>query len=350
MGVVRRADSRFWWLNLERPGQKSIRLSTKIPIVGADALQTKENRQLAESAYVSQMADLARRRFQLPTDKPLITFAKYRAWYLEHISIHKRSHSVEASILKTLGGHFDATALSDITIDMGTEWRTLRARQVMPSTVNREMALLKHLLSSAVPRYLDANPLKDLGPLRVTEQEPGILSQDEEARLLAVTSPEEAAIILCALDTLQRLSSVAYLKRAQDHGAYLNFLNTKTTKATKVPVSKRLRLALDALPASDPYIFSGLHATHTSAASVRSAVKKMFYRTCTQAGIQTGRSGGLTFHCLRHTGASRMLERGTNIETVARIGGWANLEILRRYLHPSDAASIEAVETIGRLK
>lgn len=57
---------------------------------------------------------------------------------------------------------------------------------------------------------------------------------------------------------------------------------------------------------------------------------------------------GLTFHSLRHTGASRMLEAGVDVKTVMLIGGWKNLKVLERYLYPSDAAKRADVDAIGR--
>ena len=42
-----------------------------------------------------------------------------------------------------------------------------------------------------------------------------------------------------------------------------------------------------------------------------------------------------------------MLQAGTDIETVRRIGGWANYKELQKYLHPDDQASRDAVEAIG---
>lgn len=345
MGVVSRPDSPFYWLNLERPGQRPLRVSTHVPVYAPTEKQQKENRALAEAAYAAQMGDLARHRHRLPIDKPHITFRDYRAWYYANVSIHKRSKNGESSLLSMLGIHFDSLDLAAIDIEEGREWRTWRARMVAPASVNRELAVLKHLLATAVPKYLDQNPLKALAKLRVPEREPRLLEPDEEIRLLAVLDPQDTALVLCALDTLQRLTSVLELRRAQDHGEYLTFLNTKT-KGGKVPVSTRLRKALDALPKDGPAYFPRYQVS--TAHVRRNLVMRMFRDACVQAGIQVGRkAGGLTFHGLRHTGASRMLERGASIETVRRIGGWANLTTLQRYLHPTDEASTKAVESIG---
>jgi integrase len=54
------------------------------------------------------------------------------------------------------------------------------------------------------------------------------------------------------------------------------------------------------------------------------------------------------FHCLRHTGASRMLAAGVDVKTVMEIGGWKNLAVMQRYLHPTDERKREAVNAIGK--
>lgn len=345
MGVVVRPDSPFFWLTLERQGQRPIRESTKIPVNGATPFQEKENRKLADALYAARMGDLARQRHDLPMEKPRATFKAYRAWYLEHIAAHKRNQEREASMLRQLAKHFDHHDLSAIDLEAGREWRTRRAREVAPATVNRELDLLKHVLGSAVPKYLPRNPLSGLQSLRVPERDTRILEPDEERRLLAVLDQHDTALVLCALDTLQRLSSVAGLKRAQDHGEYLTFLNTKT-KGGKVPVSSRLRKALDALPTDGPYYFPRYQPG--SVGGRRNAVIRMFREACERADLAVGqKEGGLTFHALRHTGASRMLERGTDIETVRRLGGWTDLDVLKRYLHPTDDASRRAVEAVS---
>ena len=347
MSVYTRPDSPFFWLCLERPRRRPVRESTGIPVDGGTPEQTRLNRRLAQEAYAAKMGDLARQRFDLPTDKPTIDFAQYRAWYLEHISSQKRNQVREASMLRQLGKCLDGFALDEFTLEDAHEWRTARRRQVAPATVNRELILLRHLMGTAVPKYLDRNPVAGLRDLHVPHRDVRTLSVTEEARLLERANNEERALILCALDTLQRLSNVAGLQRAQDHGTYITVLNPKGGTSYKVPVSKRLRKALDALPGNDPADFTSWAALSTAAR--RNAVIRVFENLCRAADVRLGRrTGGLSFHCLRHTGASRMLDAGVDIETVRRIGGWANYKELQKYLHPTDSASRSAVEAVGR--
>lgn len=353
MGIYRRPDSPFWWLCLERPGQRPVRESTRIPVDGGTPGQTRQNRELAEAAYAARMGDLARQRYRLPTDRPRITFAKFREWYSEQFTQHKRGADRERSMLRQLGRYFDRDYLHTIERAAIMQWRTARARAVAPATVNRELHILRHLLGQAVPTYLEANPAARVPELHEPEEEPRILSREEEPRLLKVCTIEDRALILCALDTLQRLTSIVSLNRAHDHGRYLTVLNPKTT-GYKVPVSRRLRAALDALPANGAFYFASFQRwldperRTLNTQGRRNAVIRRFQELCARAGIPTGRkAGGLSFHCLRHTGASRMIERGVDLETVRRIGGWANLKVLQKYLHPTDRAAVEAVEAVG---
>lgn len=339
MGIYQRPDSPFWWLLLERPGKAPLREKTPIPKDGGVPEQTKEHRRQAQEAYGKRMADLARRHYQLPGQTEERTFKDHRAWYAAHVTAHKGGAVKEQSMLRTLGAFFDAYALHEIDQALVREWRTARRVTVKASTVTREEEVLKHILNQAVPKYLDANPIAGMRRLRREDTETRILTADEETALLkAANDPIAKAAILCGLDALMRRGSVAKLSRAQDHQTYLTLLNAKTG-TYKVPVSHRLRSALDAVPANGATFF---HATSIE-------IGDWFQQACERAKVTLGReAGGVTFHSLRHTGASRMLADGVDIKTVMRIGGWRTLTVLERYLHPTDAVAQAAVNTIGK--
>lgn len=341
MGVYARPDSPFYWLLLEQPHRRPRRESTGIPTDAGSPEQNKELRRQAQEAYAARMADLARVRFKLPTAIVRRSFKDQRTWYAEHVSPTKRGTKQELSMLRQLGRYYDTYELRDVDRSRAREWRTWRRQRVSDSTVTREESLLKHLLSTAVPTYLDANPLTGLTQLRVPRTDTRIFSPAEEQRLLtACRAPEDYALIVCALDTLLRLTNAKNLTRKSDHGTYL-FTDTKTD-AIRIPISTRLRRALDALPMTGPCWFP-TYAPHGSW-----PVRKMFEAACARAKVKTGRkTGGVSFHCLRHTGASRMLAAGVDVKTVMRIGGWKNLAVLERYLHPTDEAAQAAVNSIA---
>lgn len=346
MAVYERTDSPFFWMTLERPGQRPLRRSTGIPRQAATTTEAKEARQRAEQVYRAAMGDLARRRFNLPIERPQITFRAYRDWYADHVSVHKRGAARERSMLKQLGLHLDRFRIDQITREVALEWRTRRRKTVSAATTNREQELLVHMLGVAVPTYLDANPLKGMARLRTATRDVRILSREEEVRLLQQLAPADQALVVCALDTLARLSDVVTLRRDQDYGAYISLPDPKV-KAYKVPVSSRLRVRLDALADAGPLYFAH-HHQGKGPRSAQQSVIRMFEKACAAADIPLGRAeGGVSFHVLRHTGASRMLEAGVDVKTVMLIGGWKNLKVMERYLHPGDAQMRRAVDAIG---
>lgn len=337
MGVYQREGSTFWYVWLD--GARKPRLCTFIPI-GTTAKQKKESRAKAEQVYFTKMIERANVKFGMPVEKPTRTFLEHRTWYETHVTALKRSKRGEVSILKQLGQHFDDYELKAIDRALVLEWRAARAKTLKGSSIRRQESVLRHILASAIPTYLETHPLVGLPYVRSAPTDTRVLSRDEETRLLAVlTKPVDRAIVIGALDTLLRLSNIAGLTRQQDHGTFL-FSDTKVG-AVRVPISSRLRVALDAVPATERFFFPRY-------ASDTSGVRKMFQKACEAADVATGRkTGGISFHCLRHTGATRMLAAGVDMETVRKLGGWQNLHVLRRYLHPSDAAGVAAVEAIG---
>jgi hypothetical protein len=125
----------------------------------------------------------------------LATFAAYRVWYHDNYSTQKRNTARERSMRGQLGRTFDRQPLHAIDRDQILEWRTARGKEVAPGTVNRELELLKYLLGTAVPKYLEKNPGAGVTRLCVPEQEVPILTPAQEVRLLKAATVEERAIV-----------------------------------------------------------------------------------------------------------------------------------------------------------
>lgn len=340
MGVYKRADSRFWWMLLEGSGTRT---STKIPLGNKHA--RTESRADAEEIYRAAMGDVARGVFKLPNAKPARTFRQHAEWYRDNVTSTHRTKARETSAVNMLIRAFKDVALDALTTADIEDWKLARAKVRKHSTVNRELEVLKPLLGSAVPTYLDVNPASKVGKFRLRYPPIAILSDTAEDALLSVASPAERAFVLLGLDALLRLSDVRRLHADYDHGAYLSIVDPKT-EPYKVPVSKRLRAALDALEPKDGYYFPRRYAGKWAPISETTAFD-LFKALCIRANVPTGRKqGGITFHGLRHTGATRSA-RVVKLTVVQRLGGWKNLTQLARYDHPEDAESVRAVEAIG---
>ena len=337
MGVVTRAGSKYFWLNLERgSGLPAIRESTKIVAKGCSPPVLRENRRLAEQVYHARMNAMARQRAGLPLERDRVTFRLYAAWYLEHITPTKRTAAREASAIGHLVRFFGRTALDLIDQGLVREYLTeRRARaKVKPATVNRELDVLKSMLTSAVPKYLASNPLQGMRRLRAKSTPPRILTHAEEKRVLAELAPADKALLIGALDTLLRLADLVGLKWAQDHGTHLEIPDPKT-EPYRVPVSTRLRAALDGLPRTGDYVFSHL-IVRTGRPRANNATYR-FAAACKAAGVPYGRPDGMTWHGLRHTGATRAIDAGASLRDLMALGGWHDLKSVLRYTRPTQA-------------
>lgn len=338
MGVVVRADSRWYWLNLERAGLPAIREATRILAKGLPEHLAKENRRLAEQTYHARMTDLARRHAGLPLDRERVTFRLFAAWYLEHVTPTKRSAARERSSLKHLIDYFGRLPLDAIDQPVVREYTTARLRsKIKPTTVNRELDVLKSLLVAAVPKYLAVSPIAGMKRLRSVSPVTGVLTFAQERALLKVMSPQERAVLIAGLDALLRLSDLCRLQWKHDKGTHLEIVDPKVAAYT-VPVSQRLRKALDSLNRdAGPYVFGYLRKRRHGRPGPN-AIIALFHEACRRANVPHGRPEGVTFHSLRHTGATRALAvPGTSLRDLMALGGWRDLKSVQRYTRPTQA-------------
>jgi integrase len=352
VSLYTRKGSPYWWIDLvPTDGSPRIQRSTKIRHDAPTPALRAENKRLAEKMYHEEFTAAVRRREGL--EEPVThrkTFAEFADWYELHVSKHKRGVDREREVLVGLVRHFGALRLAAITRNAVQEWVTLRRASVSAATVNRELDVLKSVLAAAVPKYLKASPIAGLKRLRVERRAVVVLSRADEKKLLLVLRPADQAIVIAALDTLIRASDLLRLEWSHDHGGHLDVVDPKTGKGYKVPVSARLRKALNALKGRKKKtgpIFSHRRAGETPRTWTNS-LKQMLEHACRRAGVTYGRKvGGVTFHALRHTGATRMIEAGVSVRVVQAIGGWSDLRQLTRYTHPSETALKDAVEAVS---
>ena len=345
MGLFVRKDSPFFWFGIEGT---TIRKGTGVPIDGGSPQKDKELRRQALDLYATAKAKHALDRAGLVTTLPAITFAEYVRWYEPNVASHQRGYAKAKSMLKTLRAAFGPQLLTAIDAHAVRHWMTRRLTTVQPRTVNRELDVLKAILNAAVPKYLERSPLSVVRRFRAPETEPRMLTREEESRLLARADDELHAIIVVALDTLLRLSNLVQLKWPQVKPAIIVPLNAKVAH-DQVPITTRMRAAIDRLPKRSVYVFAGLHdAKRGGPQAAKNRLTRQFAALCLQADVKHSRAAeGITFHCLRHTGASRALAAGASVRTVMKLGGWKDLRSVLRYTHVSDVDVREAAESIG---
>jgi integrase len=348
MSVYVRPDSPYYWMWLE---DTAIRESTGIPRRGGSPKHERELKRAAEAIYANRKTQEAKRLSGLIVTKPSISYVDFAAWYARHETAHHRGADKERSILKQLAVYFSRfTRLAEMDADAVKEWMTYRKHQVAPGTVNRELDVLKRLLAAAVPRYLDASPITGLRRFRVVETEPRILTVEEEDRLLGVCGPADLAFILTAIDTLWRLSSVVNLKwpQVKFDQLFIVPLNAKV-KHEGNPITDRMVPALKALSRDHEWVFPQFHKDQDTKTAAKNRAIRRFLHLCQLALIPHSRAAnGVTFHSLRHTGATRALQHGASVRTVMKLGGWQDERSVMRYVHAADSDVRQAAESISQ--
>lgn len=352
MGVFTRSDSPYYWLWLETAIPSRQREKTAVK-VGTTAHARRDNRQLVEQVYAQRMRELAAHVHRLPAEKPAIRFAAYATLYERDTVPHHRGAYREREMLKTLNTGLGPELLSLIDKARVVQWRTQRRQQVSARTVNREVDLLKSMLRDAVPTYLDASPIVGLKRLPVVPPKRRLMTPIEETKILRVLSREDRAIFLMGLDTLCRLGDILDLRREDDRGKTLYIQHPKASHDSSpytVPVSTRLRKALNALPKAGDWYFPHRRHAPTDAAR-RCSVRTALERACEVVKVPYGRKrNGITFHwATRRTGATRMLQAGAKLKAVQEVGHWKRPDVmLDIYAESTSKEARRAVELVGR--
>jgi len=114
-------------------------------------------------------------------------------------------------------------------------------------------------------------------------------------------------------------------------------LKTKTNKARKVPISSKLKEVFDGIDKTSEYIFANPY-TKKPFTNVDKAFRKLKER----AGIEK-----FCFHDLRHTAATRMTEKGSNLFDVKEILGHTSINTTMRYAHPVPENLQKAIDILS---
>jgi integrase/recombinase XerC len=179
------------------------------------------------------------------------------------------------------------------------------------------------------------------------------LSARELGRLFAAAEGEDwidkrnAAILALMAKAGMRVGEVIALEltdiELNARSGWAVVRSGKGNKARRVPLNSDVRQALQAYLAVRPAFNTPvLFLSRTGAPLSARDVQRLVTELARQARIE----GKVTPHTLRHTFATRALERGADVAAVAAILGHESIATTSRYLHPSEARLVEAVEGV----
>ncbi len=305
-------------------------------------------RELAKKALKARLGEIAQARFNLDKVKKPFPFSELVERYHKHAASYKLSYHRERYSIDTLKDYFKGRFLSDITTWGIEKWKRYRAKEVMQTTVNRELTILKHMLKMGVKWGLTStNPSVEVSPFPVQEGRFRYLAEEEIPSILEVcqnqiASPWLYPLVVLALNTGARqgeLLDLGYEDIDQERGL-IYFGRTKNRRLKTVPMNHAVREAVDWLIRHryGDYLFMWPWGDRVG----RTTVYDAFKRACGEAGIEKFR-----FHDLRHTAASYLVMNGVDLATVKELLGHREIEMTLRYSHLAPAHKAKAVEKLG---
>jgi integrase len=338
----RKVKRTAWGYTLERQGKQVRKMSSA---------WTKEDAQQALAAAL-----LERDTPPPPPPPDSKTLAALATEYLDFKrakgkrSLKEDARALTRRLLPWFGAETPVAELTALRIAQYDRERSIvtsrLGRTVAPATVNRELALLRHMLKLAEEwGYLAKAPRVRMG--KEPEGRLRFLTEDEAVRLLeacaASQNPYLPAIVTVALYTGARRGEILGLtwERTDVARGVLRFDKTKSGRRREVPMGEPVYRALMALPGPKAEGLVFRKADGAAWGSIRTG----FERACRAAQLEDFR-----FHDLRHTCASWLVMAGRHLKEVQELLGHRTFAMTLRYAHLSPDRLREAVAALPDLQ
>ena len=324
MGMYRRG--KVWWIDYYDQHHQRVQESS-----------SSSNRRDAQDLLNVRQSEVSRGVFKRPVK---ITFDEYGKKYMEYAKTNKRSWLRDEQMLKPLEEFFGKEReLADLGAIDVEAYKVQRRVKVSGATVNRELALLKRMFNLAIDweMFQGRNPVCKVKFFKELNLGSRVLSQKEEEKLLENAAPFLQDLIVFGLNTGLRVGEIFSLRwsNVDMEKNILNVFAHKTWKTRAVPLNTKTRAVIEAwaLHRKNELVF---YNTSTGGSFVD--LSAGFGLACRKAGIS-----GVSWHTLRHTFASRLIERGVDIVTVQQLLGHSTVTVTMRYAHTNLASKTAAV-------
>jgi integrase len=319
---------RVWWIRYSYQGQL-IRHA-----IGLD-------RRLAEQALLAIRSDIIRGCFRLRRIEERRTFAEMVEEYLVE-KADKRSLGRDRSSFGNLLPVFGNRALHLITRRDIEAYARGRAARVKGATVNRELALLRHLLNLAIEKgYTDHNPAKGF---KMFPEAPWrhkyFFSESEIEALMNASVPHLRPILAVAFGTGLRKGDILGLRWRDvdmDRGIILIKME-KTGEPIEIPLIPMIRDLLQQMKARAS-LSSFVFSLGTAGQGIGD-VKTAFRAALRRSGLA---EKGYRFHDIRRTFARMLYNQGVILTKIQRLLGHKSVLTTERYLGVKFEETREAI-------
>ena len=258
--------------------------------------------------------------------------------------MNKKSYSRDIYFIRVLKRNFAESLKADLKLSDFEQFKTkLLEDGKSVSTVNKYLNILSKMYNLAISEgLLTKNPLQDVKKFHEKNYKIRYLTKDEEIRLFSVISKDFCylkPIIICALQTGMRKSEILNLRwdNIDFEYKFIELLETKSGKSRKIPISDTLMNVFNNLPRTSEYVF-----INKDTGEPFTDIHKSFTTVLDRAKIKKFR-----FHDLRHTVATRLVEKGIDLVVVKEILGHAKIDTTMRYAHAVPQRKLDAISVLN---
>jgi len=301
------------------------------------------SKKLADDVLRKRKIQIAENKFLDIRRQNKIKFEDFAHTYLElHSKPNKKSYRTDLDCVKKLKSFLGGRYLYEIDSMLVEKFKIQRAKEVSPASVNRELALLKHMFTKAIEwNKANNNPVKKVKLFKENNKRLRYLEKEEIAKLLKNSRSHLKPIVVVALNTGLRRGELLGLKwhDIDFRRNVIHINNTKNGEKREIPANEMVKTALIRVrkhPES-PYVFCKKDGEPYY------NLRKSFFTALEKSGIVNFR-----FHDLRHTFASQLVMSGVDLNTVRDLLGHKSLEMTLRYSHLSPDHKKRAVDVLAR--
>ncbi len=328
MGLYKHPNSSYWYYSFTVNGRR---------VTGSSKTS---NKTLARQIYEAKKVDCLRHGASLEICRG-ITFLTVQEKFLEWSKLHKRSYERDVILVNHLTKFFGNRLLEDITPLEVEQYKSIRVKQVSPSTVNREVACLKRICNLAVEWNLAGNNwVAKVKMFKEPKRSFRWWSKEELNKFLFACDDRMRAITLLGINTGMRIGELLNLKWQEVDFAegYLTIEESKSYTYRKIKMNRVVCDALANLDRAGETVFCNRRGEPFK------RISRAFKSTCLRAGIASA-----TPHVMRHTFASHLTMLGVDPQTIMELGGWKSLDLVMRYSHLAPDHKQRAVDKLAGL-
>lgn len=315
-------------------------------------------RKQARDLYARRLGEVKSGTYVNPRDKqddrgP--TFESFCDQFLRDHPGRRRSNHYPASI-KRLVPYFKGKHMGEITrgdldrlrIQLQTEKIGRLGRPLSSTSVLKLLRTVHRVFKQAVRwGVIDHNVAADLEKPSTPMHKTRYLSSEERTRLQEQAPPWLKPMLTLALATGMRLGEVTSLRWDEvDRSAGMLHVSEETkTGSRMIPLNSTALKVLDeqVRHVRSPYVFTTGTGANFDTEERRNQITKTTISVMKSAGIERA-----SFHTLRHTAASLMVQAGVPLYEVQKILGHSTASMTERYAHLAPQHLRGAIDALDR--